>query len=69
MEKPLTIRIKEIEEQIVKVVNESGLPPYVLLNITNDISTQLQDIISKEEVEYLREQNMEQVKKTKRGDK
>ena len=69
MEKPLTIRIKEIEEQIVKVVNESGLPPYILLNITNDISTQLQDIISKEEVEYLKEQNMEQVKKTKRGDK
>ncbi len=69
MEKPLTIRVKETEEQIVKVVNESGLPPYILLNITNDISVQLQDIISKEEVEYLKEQNMEQVKKTKRGDK
>lgn len=69
MEKPLTIRVKEIEEQLVKVINESGLPPFILLNIMGGITSQIQEIDTKEVNDYIREQNMEQVKKTKRGDK
>ena len=69
MEKPLTIRVKEIEEQLIKVINESGLPPFILLNIMGNITSQIQEIDTKEVNDYIREQNMTQVKKTKRGDK
>ena len=69
MEKPLTIKLKEVEEQIVKVINESGLPPCLLLNIIGGINFQLQELDSKEISDYVRGQNMSQVKKTKRGDK
>ena len=69
MEKPLTIKLKEVEEQLVKVINDSGLPPCLLLNIIGDINSQLQELDSKEISDYVREQNMSQVKKTKRGDK
>jgi len=69
MEKPLTIRVKEIEEQLIKVINESGLPPFILLNIMGNITSQIQEIDTKEVNDYIREQNMAQVKKTKRGDK
>lgn len=69
MEKPLTIKVKEVEEQIIKVINESGLPPFILLQIMNGITSQIQEIDTKEVNDYIRKQNMEQVKKTKRGDK
>lgn len=67
MEKPLTIRVKEIEEQLIKVINESGLPPFILLNIMGNITSQIQEIDTKEVNDYIREQNMKKVKK--RGDK
>lgn len=65
MEKPLTIKLKEVEEQLVKVINESGLPPCLLLNIVGDIAKQLQELDSKEIDDYVREQNMSQAKKKK----
>ena len=69
MEKPLTIKLKETEEQFVKVVNESGLPPCLLLNIVGNVYTQLQQLDTNEVENYVREQNMAQVKKKKGSDK
>ncbi len=63
MEKPLTIRVKEIEEQLIKVINESGLPPFILLNIMGNITSQIQEIDTKEVNDYIKEQNMKKVKK------
>lgn len=69
MDKPLTIKLKEVEEQLVKVVNESGLPPCLLLNIVGGIENQLKNLDAEEIDNYVREQNMAQIKKKKGSDK
>lgn len=49
MEKPLTLKMREIEEQIVKMINESGIPIFILKNSFEKIYNQL---ISLEQKEY-----------------
>ena len=66
MDKPISILCKETEEKLVKVINESGLPPFLLLQSIQNIQLQLVDLVNKEEENYQREQNM---KKVKDGDK
>ena len=38
MEKPLTIRVDEFKQKICKILNESKLPAYVLLNELQELS-------------------------------
>lgn len=49
MEKPLVLKTREIEEQIVKMINESGIPIFILKNSIEKIYNQL---ISLEQKEY-----------------
>lgn len=52
MDKPLTIRVRETEEKIVKVVNDSRLHSLILKNILERIFNQLNEIELKEIKEY-----------------
>lgn len=49
MEKPIVLRVREFEEQIVKIINESGIPIFILKNSCEKIHNQL---ISLEQKEY-----------------
>lgn len=61
MEKPLTLTVKEIENQLVKVINESGLPPFILLNIIEGIQRQLLELDAQQVRDYI------ESKKNKKG--
>ena len=64
MEKPLTLTVKEIENQLVKVINESSLPPFILLNIIEGIQRQLLELDAQQVRDYIESQ-----KKKKGSDK
>lgn len=49
MEKPLVLKLRETEEQIVKIINESKVPNFVLKNSIEKIYNQ---IITLEQKEY-----------------
>lgn len=48
MNKPLILKKKEIEEQIVKMINESGIPIFILKNSIEKIYNQLISLEQKE---------------------
>lgn len=52
MEKPFTIRIKELEEKLIKEINSSKLPVYVLKNEIEKIYAELNRIDEEEINKY-----------------
>lgn len=42
MEKPFSVKIKEIKEQIVEIINNSKMPAYVLIKLFEDICKELE---------------------------
>lgn len=67
MEKPFTIRIKELEEKLIKEINSSKLPVYVLKNEIEKIYAELNRIDEEEINKYneslLNENNQENSEK------
>lgn len=52
MKKPFTIRIKELEEKLIKEINSSKLPVYVLKNEIEKIYAELNRIDEEEINKY-----------------
>ena len=67
MDKPLTLMIKETTDIIINDINKSGLPAYVLINILSDVINQIRMADEQNVQEYIRQQNMKQIKKDKKG--
>lgn len=63
MEKPLTIKIQEIEQKLIDIINDSEMPPYIMLNILSGLYNKIQSADNQMVEQYLREQNMKKVKK------
>lgn len=63
MEKPTTLKIKETREEIIKLVNASDLPAFVIANVVKEISEEIQqiseNIARKEEEMYKQSLNEE----------
>ncbi len=52
MEKPFTIKIKEFSEKLIKEINSSKLPVYVLKNEIEKIYAELNRIDEEEIIKY-----------------
>lgn len=67
MNKPANLIIEETKEKIVKVINESGLPPFllepILKNLYDQISILKQRELEKSKQEYENRLNQEKEKK------
>lgn len=67
MEKPFTVRIKELEEKLIEEINSSKLPVYVLKNEIEKIYAELNRIDEEEINKYneslLNENNQKTQKK------
>ena len=67
MNKPANLIIEETKEKIVKVINESGLPPFllepILKNLYDQISILKQQELEKSKQEYENSLNKEKEKK------
>lgn len=72
MEKPFTIKVQETEQEIIKVINNSNFPIYVLKTIFQNLYNQLEEIDNKEMQKYAeslkKDKNKEQESK-KESDK
>ena len=72
MNKPANLIIEETKEKIVKVINESGLPPFllepILKNLYNQISILKQQELEKSKQEYKDSLNQEKEKKGAKKD-
>lgn len=54
MEEPFTLRVQETEEKLVKILNESKIPAFVLKIILQNLFNQLNEIERNETETYLR---------------
>ena len=54
MEKPFTLIVQDTEEKIIKILNESKIPAFVLKNILQNLFNQLSEIEKNEVEAYLR---------------
>lgn len=55
MEKPFTIRVNDLQADIVKRLNEAKLPCYVLRNILKEIIKAIEDADGEEMTKYFKE--------------
>ena len=51
MDKPISISINETKSTIIQALNDSKLPPCILLEILNSVSSQM-SMLSKQELEF-----------------
>ena len=65
MDKPLTLRVQEIQSKVVEILNDSQLPAYVLKIIIEELYRQLENI----EIEEIKKYNEEHESQTKESDK
>lgn len=63
MDKPVTLIINDTTEKIIKDINESKLPAYILIDILSKIAEQIKQADSELIQEYLRKENMKKIKK------
>lgn len=68
MNKPFTIKVQETEQEIIKIINNSNLPAYVLKTIFQNLYNQLEEIDNKEMEKYA-EELKQKSKKIKESDK
>jgi hypothetical protein len=59
--KPFTLQVQETEEQLVKTLNESNLPAYVLKNILKELYQQIEQL-ELNEIETYKQQEEKKVK-------
>lgn len=53
MEKPFTIKVQEIEQEIIKIINKSEFPAYVLKTMIQNIYSQIEAIDNEEINKYI----------------
>lgn len=69
MNKPANLIVEETKENIVKLINESGLPPFLLEPILKDLYNQI-NILKQQELEQSKKQyedSLKQEEKKERG--
>lgn len=66
--KPFTLILKELEEEIIKIINNANIPIYCLKQILSNLYNQL-DNIEKNEIEEYQKSIKEKNNKKKAGDK
>ena len=64
MNKPANLIVEETRENITKVINESGLPPFLVEPILKDIYNQV-TVLKQKELEESRKSYEESLKKEK----
>lgn len=62
MNKPANLIVEETKEGIVKIINESGLPPFLLEPILKDLYNQV-NILKQQELEQSKKQYKDSLKK------
>ena len=62
MTKPANLIIEETKENLVKVINESGLPPFLLEPILKDLYNQI-NILKQQELEQSKKQYEDSLKR------
>lgn len=67
IEKPIILKLKELEEEIIKLINSSEIPAFILKPMFEKLLNQLQ-IIEQEELESETKKYNEQLQK-KESDK
>lgn len=69
MNKPISIAINETKNTMIEAINASGLPPCILLEILNALSSQISALakseLEKDTKEYIEALKAEQDKKEK----
>lgn len=69
MNKPANLIVEETKENIVKTINESGLPPFLVEPILKDLYNQI-NILKQQELEQSKKQyedSLKQEEKKERG--
>ena len=61
MTKPANLIIEETKENLVKVINESGLPPFLLEPVLKDLYNQI-SILKQQELEKSRQEYEDSLK-------
>ena len=64
MTKPANLIIEETKENLVKVINESGLPPFLVEPILKDLYNQI-SILKQQELEQSKKQYEDSLKQEK----
>ena len=64
MNKPANLIVEETKENIVKLINESGLPPFLLEPILKDLYNQI-NILKQQELEQSKKQYEDSLKQEK----
>ena len=64
MTKPANLIIEETKENLVKVINESGLPPFLLEPILKDLYNQI-SILKQQELEKSKQEYENSLKQEK----
>lgn len=68
MNKPANLIVEETKENIVKIINESGLPPFLVEPIIKDLYNQV-SILKQQELEKSKREWEESLKKEKEKNK
>lgn len=64
MNKPANLIVEETKENIVKTINESGLPPFLVEPILKDLYNQI-SILKQQELEQSKKQYEDSLKQEK----
>ena len=64
MNKPANLIMEETKENIVKIINESGLPPFLVEPIIKDLYNQV-SILKQQELEQSKKQYEDSLKQEK----
>lgn len=63
MEKPLTLKIQEVEEKLINILNESKLPAYCMKKLLEDIYKQIDNLDIQQMKEYMQQENKKETNK------
>ena len=66
MEKPFTLQVNDLKENIVKLINEANMPCYVLKNVMREIIEMINATEGQEITKYFEE--MKTKENSKKGD-
>lgn len=57
MEKPFTIKMNDLQKDIIKMLNDAQIPYYVMRTLLYDIIKEIEDSDGKEITNYINEMN------------
>ena len=70
MEKPSSVLIRETEEEIIKVINSSNLPPFCIRKMLEPMIEQLRNLENEEIANYYKKlEEKKEKEKSKESDK